>query len=104
MISYYGRDFLEISQNSLFVEKKSPQEFEKLTNQLPSNLPPVFDCDESDTSGRIINGDKASEPWKFLIQLRIFEGLSSAHHYPDNYGGCAGVIINDSWGITGLIF
>jgi len=82
---------------ALVAHASSFEAFEQLTNQLPADLPAVFNCDDRD---RIIDGEKTNNPWPFIIQLRAFKSKTAANRDPDNHEQCGGVIVGDRWGMT----
>merc|ERR1712130_99720 len=82
---------------ALVAHASSFETFEQLTNQLPDDLPAVFNCDDRD---RIIDGEKTNNPWPFIIQLRAFKSKIAANRDPDNHEQCGGVIVGDRWGMT----
>merc|ERR1712130_190139 len=82
---------------ALVEHASSFETFEQLTNQLPDDLPAVFNCDDRD---RIIDGEKTNNPWPFIIQLRAFKSKTVANRDPDNHEQCGGVIVGDRWGMT----
>ena len=87
-------------------------EFESLTDLLPSDLPAQFVCEGPTGPGpgpppgppppsRIVGGAFATDSWPFLIQLRSWKSQNQAESKPNNHDLCGGVIIHDRWVLTG---
>ena len=75
------------------------EEFEKLTDHLPNDLPAEFNCDGT---SRIIGGVTAeADTWPFMVHIKIWKSKQVAKKKPDSYDQCGGSIIHDQWVMTG---